>query len=251
MNQDADSPSGTPSELPPRPPSSLPEVVAAPLLVPMFPLADVYLFPGTFIPLHIFEPRYRQMIEDCLDGPGRIVMASLLEAPPPAPDAVAAPAVAQAESAPRVHPIGGLGEIARHERLEDGRFMIWLAGLTRVHIVGEPESDRLYRKVLVRPALEEPVAPGDEPALRARVVEAVLQRTPDVLNIPPAVPLGHLVDLLLLKLCLPRSLMQDAYAELKIDARARCALELHQRRPPPPPGEGNGHGKGRAGPSLN
>jgi len=144
-----------------------------------------------------------------------------------------------------------LGEIARHERLEDGRFMIWLAGLTRVHIVGEPESDRLYRKVLVRPALEDPVAPGDEPALRARVVEAVLQRTPDVLNIPPAVPLGHLVDLLLLKLCLPRSLMQDAYAELKIDARARCALELHQRRPPPPPGEGNGHGKGRAGPSLN
>mgnify|MGYP003450343698 CR=1 FL=1 len=36
----------------------------------MFPLPDVYLFPGMFMPLHIFEPRYRQMIEDCLDDSG-------------------------------------------------------------------------------------------------------------------------------------------------------------------------------------
>src|SRR6185436_5860025 len=95
--------------------SELPEVFAAPILAPMFPLQDVYLFPGTFIPLHIFEPRYRQMVEDSLDGPGRIVIASPLEDETQAPDAQ-----------PSVHPIAGLGEIARHERLEDGRFMIWL-----------------------------------------------------------------------------------------------------------------------------
>jgi Lon protease-like protein len=227
-------------------PSDLPEVVAAPLLVPMFPLPDVYLFPGTFIPLHIFEPRYRQMIEDCLDGPGRIVMASPLEDPAGDPHATAPE---HSSVHPPVHAIGGLGEIARHERLEDGRFMIWLAGLTRVRIVGEPPSDRLYRKVLVRPAFEEPVPECDEPALRARVVEAVLRRTPDILNVPPAVPLGHLVDLLLLKLCLPRSLMQDAYAQLKVEERARCALNLHQRRPLPPAGEAQAQDD--AGPSLN
>ncbi|HTF88708.1 MAG TPA: LON peptidase substrate-binding domain-containing protein, partial [Planctomycetota bacterium] len=113
-------------------PSELPEVIAAPILVPMFPLQDVYLFPGTFIPLHIFEPRYRQMVEDSLDGPGRIVIASPLE-----------DGTGSFAATPPVHPIAGLGEIARHERLEDGRFMIWLAGLTRVRIVGELNTDRL------------------------------------------------------------------------------------------------------------
>jgi Lon protease-like protein len=201
-------------------PSELPEVATAPILVPMFPLQDVYLFPGTFIPLHIFEPRYRQMVEDSLDGPGRIVIASPL-----------ADEAGEAGSLVPVHPIAGLGEIARHERLEDGRFMIWLAGLTRVRIVGEQSMDRLYRKVFVRPAFEEPVAPCDEEPLRARVVEAVMKRTPDILNIPKEVPLGHLVDLLLLKLGLPRSVMLDAYAQLRIESRALCALNQHARRP--------------------
>ncbi len=201
-------------------PSELPEVIGAPILVPLFPLPDVYLFPGTFIPLHIFEPRYRQMVEDSLDGPGRIVIASPLEYEATSTD-----------KRPEVHPIAGLGEIARHERLDDGRFMIWLAGLTRVHIVGEPPSERLYRKVLVRPAFEQPPAAGDEAGLRARIVEAVLRRTPDILNIPEAVPLGHLVDLLLLKLGLPRAAMQEAYARLSIGERANLALELHGSLP--------------------
>jgi Lon protease-like protein len=219
-------------------PSELPEVVAAPILVPMFPLQDVYLFPGTFIPLHIFEPRYRQMVEDSLDGPGRIVIASPIE-----------DAKTEANAPHPVHPIAGLGEIARHERLEDGRFMIWLAGLTRVRIVGEPPSDRLYRKVLAQPVFEEPVAECDEAPLRAKVIEAVLLRTPDILNIPSGVPLGHLVDLLLLKLCLPRMLMQDAYAQLKIESRARCALNLHSRRPLA--GPSGARGPSDSGPSLN
>lgn len=216
-------------------PSELPEIVAAPILVPMFPLQDVYLFPGTFIPLHIFEPRYRQMVEDSLDGPGRIVIASPLE-----------DATAEAGAQPPVHPIAGLGEIARHERLEDGRFMIWLAGLTRVRIVGELTTDRLYRKVFVQPVYEQAVAACDEAPLRARIVDAVMKRTPDILNIPREVPLGHLVDLLLLKLSLPRSVMQDAYAQLKIESRALSALNQHCRRPLPeqnPPKD--------RGPSLN
>ena len=41
--------------------------------VPLFPLPDYFLMPGVVAPLHIFETRYRQMIEDLLDGPGRLV----------------------------------------------------------------------------------------------------------------------------------------------------------------------------------
>ncbi|MEO6708200.1 MAG: LON peptidase substrate-binding domain-containing protein [Planctomycetota bacterium] len=219
-------------------PSELPEVIAAPILVPMFPLQDVYLFPGTFIPLHIFEPRYRQMVEDSLDGPGRIVIASPLE------DGTGCFA-----ATPAVHPIAGLGEIARHERLEDGRFMIWLAGLTRVRIVGELNTDRLYRKVFVQPVFEGQPSSAEEAPLRAKIVEAVMKRTPDILNIPGEVPLGHLVDLLLLKMSLPRSVMQDAYAQLHIGSRALCALHEHARRPltdPNPPQD-----RGDQGASLN
>ncbi len=211
-------------------PNELPELFAAPILVPMFPLQDVYLFPGTFIPLHIFEPRYRQMVEDSLDGPGRIVIASPIEAQ----------SSTECNATPKVHPIAGLGEIARHERLEDGRFMIWLAGLTRVRIVGEQPMERMYRKVFAQPVFEVPVAPCDEAPLRAKIVEAVLRRTPDILNVPEGVPLGHLVDLLLLKLSLPRHLMQDAYSQLEIESRARCALNLHNKRPISGPSEAKG-----------
>jgi Lon protease-like protein len=50
-----------------------------PPTIPVFPLPNVVLFPNVFLPLHIFEPRYRQMIEDLLDGPGQIVMGTVVE----------------------------------------------------------------------------------------------------------------------------------------------------------------------------
>ena len=77
-------------------------------VVPMFPLPGVFLFPGQVMPLHIFEPRYRQMIEDLLDGPGRLVMATILEEQ----------SGADVEH-PDVLPVAGLGEIWRHEKLPD------------------------------------------------------------------------------------------------------------------------------------
>jgi len=221
-------------------PSELPEVVAAPILVPMFPLPNLFLFPGMFMPLHIFEPRYRQMVEDSLDGPGRIVIASMLERGADDP-----------RSAPPVHPIAGLGEIARHERLEDGRFMIWLAGLTRVRIVAEQCSDRLYRKVLAQPLFEQPASPCEEARLRQELVAAVLARTPDILNIPAQVPLGHLADLLLIKLNLPQSTMQEAYSTLRIAERADCALALHRQRLQPEAGGSAGAAACDSDPSRN
>ena len=46
-------------------------------VAPLFPLPNVFLFPGCVMPLHVFEPRYRQMVEDLLDGPGQVVMGTL------------------------------------------------------------------------------------------------------------------------------------------------------------------------------
>ena len=73
-------------------------------VVPLFPLPNLFLFPGTVMPLHIFEPRYRQMIEDSLDGPGRLVIGTVLEGHQD-----------QLADTPPVHEIAGLGEIAHQK----------------------------------------------------------------------------------------------------------------------------------------
>ena len=69
---------------------------------PMFPLGTV-LFPSMVLPLHVFEPRYRAMVEDLLDSPGRLVIATVPEEH-----------VAELPGSPPVYPVAGLGEIGRH-----------------------------------------------------------------------------------------------------------------------------------------
>ena len=49
----------------------------AELRIPVFPLPEVVFFPGTVLPLHVFEPRYRRMVADCLAGDGRLAVAML------------------------------------------------------------------------------------------------------------------------------------------------------------------------------
>ena len=195
-------------------------------VVPLFPLPNLYLFPGTVMPLHVFEPRYRQMVEDSLDGPGRLVIGTVLEGHH-----------GQMPGNPPIHEIAGLGEIARHERLPDGRFVIMIVGLARVR-VREVPSDRLYRKVEAAPLTEIPVEGFDEERLRTELVQAVLARTPDLREhadkLPDDMPVGHLTDLLLLRMQLPQAAMQSLYAELVVADRARCALAEHARRPLPP-----------------
>jgi len=208
----------------PRVPSGWPPAASG-KLVPLFPLPNLFLFPGTVMPLHIFEPRYRQMIEDSLDGPGRLVIGTVLEQ-----------YAHELAGTPPVHGVAGLGEIARHERLPDGRFVIMLVGLARVQIREAP-SERLYRKVEAVPLTEVQVKAVEEKRLRADLTEAVLARTPDLRanadKLPADMPIGHLADLLLLRMQLPQSAMQPLYSELVVADRARHALDEHQRRPIP------------------
>ncbi len=197
-----------------------PEHAGAGQVVPMFPLPGVFLFPGTMMPLHIFEPRYRQMIEDSLDGPGRIVMGTVLEGHEP-----------ELPGAPPIHVIAGLGEIMRHDRLPDGRFLILLAGLARVR-VREAPSDRLYRRVEILPLEEREPDPIDAIALRADLVAALQARSAEPLELPAELQLGQLADLLLIRLELPASELLELYSNLDIGERASRALALHTARPP-------------------
>jgi Lon protease-like protein len=203
----------------PKPPS---RAWHGPTELPIFPLPGVFLFPGCVMPLHIFEDRYRQMVSDLLDRHGRLVMGTLIEGQ------------VDANGAPKFHDIGGLGEIGRHEELPDGRFLIWLIGLGRVRLTEIP-SDRLYRRVKVEPLEEWDVPADEESGLRARVQSALLARCDEFLNLPPGVPLTHLVDLLLQRLQLPALSMQVLFSETDLRRRAEGALAEHARRGLPPP----------------
>ena len=104
-----------------------------PETLPIFPLPNVVLFPHVFLPLHIFEPRYRAMVAEALDG-DRIIGMTLLK---PGWEG-------EYEARPPVYPIGCAGLITHAERMADGRFNIVLRGLEKFRVLGE-DSSKPYR----------------------------------------------------------------------------------------------------------
>ena len=122
-------------------------------VLPIFPLPNVVLFPGVFLPLHIFEPRYREMIADALAGDRLIGMALLR----PGWDR-------EPTESPSVFSIGCAGLISHVEQLDDGGYNIVLRGIERFRIVDE-ECERSYRLARVD-YLEDTMTAGDRDTLR-------------------------------------------------------------------------------------
>jgi Lon protease-like protein len=104
--------------------------------IALFPLPNVVLFPETRVPLHIFEPRYRQMTAAALASARVIGMATVV------PESAA-----EIAGDPPLFPIGCAGVIEKAQRRDDGRFDIVLRGTQRFRIREElPRSgERLYR----------------------------------------------------------------------------------------------------------
>ena len=123
-----------------------------PQRLPIFPLA-VVLFPGTPLPLHIFEPRYRRMLADCLAGDrkfGLTVPADEREAPSPGA-------------------IGCVAEIRVNQELPDGRANIVVLGGTRFVVRRELQEPVPYYVAAVEPFDDEPGSdPGADAVLRLR-----------------------------------------------------------------------------------
>ncbi len=188
-------------------------------VVPLFPLPRILLFPGVVLPLHIFEERYKAMVEDSLDGPGRIVVGTVLRG-----------REGDMEGSPPVYPVAGLGEIGRHQRLDDGGFHVWLVGLKRIHL-REVESDKPYRLVEITAAPDIEVPVQREAVLRKKLVSAILERTTGLATIPPNVHVSHLADLLILRMNLPSELLTELFGEVDTEQRALRALAEHGERP--------------------
>lgn len=138
----------------------------------IFPLPDVVLFPGVPLPLHVFEPRYRQMTADALADDRRIGIV-----------AVRPEHLAEIAGDPPVFDVGCTGVIAHEQRLVDGRYTFVLHGAQRFRIVREPErpADRLYR-VVEAALLEDPMRPEEATpiaALRLRLLDLLRALVPD------------------------------------------------------------------------
>ncbi len=136
-----------------------------PPLIPIFPLPNVVLFPGVFLPLHVFEPRYRDMTKDALAG-DRLIGISLLQ---PGYEA-------DYEGRPPVYPIGCAGVISHSERLADGRYNIVLHGLSKFRIA-EELPDGAYRRAHIEPLTEvlTPTARSDLRVRRGRIEGLLLK----------------------------------------------------------------------------
>ena len=128
--------------------------------VPVFPLNGSVLLPYSVLPLHIFEPRYRSMVEDALDATGLLAMGAF---------AHEVPEEQYLYGSPPLKENVGLGFLEEYKELEDGRFAVLLRGLVRAKIEKEVES-LVYRRVLVRPVSSILDTPERMDALRARLL---------------------------------------------------------------------------------
>ena len=198
----------------PRPRLDLADALARLPSIPVFPLPQVVLFPRAALPLHVFEPRYRAMLADCLRDHGAIAIAQL-------------GAGEDDEGRPRFAALSGGGVVVEHQPLPDGRSNIVVLGQARLRRAERPRrelGERPYRRAResLVPEVEVAVPEAERTALvaAATMFAAEIERHDPhfVFRVPSAAEAGALADL--------------CAAQLVIDAAARQAIleELDPRR---------------------
>jgi Lon protease-like protein len=131
----------------------------------IFPLPNVTLFPGTALPLHVFEPRYRALVHDAIAGSGVLAVPRLK------------PGFEQSyEGRPPIYDVCGAGRIVEHVAHEDGRYDILVRGVSRVRIVREHAPLQPYRVVAALALADE----APDPALAAAYHERLRSLWPEV-----------------------------------------------------------------------
>ena len=192
-----------------------------PFSIPIFPLPSVVLFPNVFLPLHIFEPRYRQMFSEALAGDRMIGMVLLRPG-----------YEADYEGQPPIYATGCSGLITHSERLDDGRYNVVLRGIEKftINAEEEPADGRLYRSAVITP-VDETVRDSERDRLRheRKRLEALL--APLLANgferhLPAAMPDEDLINALAQYLDFDPLEKQALLERLGPLARCRSMIEL-------------------------
>jgi Lon protease-like protein len=141
---------------------------ARPARVPLFPLPGAILFPRAQLPLHVFEERYRSMVEDAMAGSGRIAMIQPLD---------------DDQKRTALYQVGCVGELVGVEELDDGRFNIMLMGSNRFRLIAEADVPTLYRQADVDLAAFDDEEPPPLSSIQRADVEREARRFGDALGL--------------------------------------------------------------------
>ena len=101
-----------------------------PEVIPIFPLSGALLLPRANLPLQIFEPKYLQMLEDCLKSPDRLVGMIQFNY--------------KEKGTEKLHSVGCAGRVQQFSETPDGRYMITLIGISRFKIIEEPPKNNYF-----------------------------------------------------------------------------------------------------------
>lgn len=204
----------------------------------LFPLPNLVMFPNVMQPLHIFEPRYVQMIEDAMTGDRLIATCLLLPG-----------WERDYEGCPDIASVACLGKIVSCQKQDDGTYNILLLGLRRVRIQEEVPAVGLYRRAYVEmmadvypdaapPALElsfsEPELADESQAMQEQLLAAFKNMLPK-LTIESSEPLeeliasqmtlGMLTDIISYTLDMSLKVKQKMLAEMRVVRRAETLLK--------------------------
>ena len=193
-------------------------------LLPLFPLPNVVLFPNVFLPLHIFEPRYREMVADALKSDRMIGMVLLR------------PGWQQDyEGRPPVYPVGCSGLITHVEQLNDGRYNIVLRGVERFRVLEEDDA-LSYRRARIEQLTEAACRAEDKTAIRNQrakldaLLQPIMERSlADISGesrIPSAMPDEDLINALAQYLALDPLEKQALLEQRSLRSRAESLVEL-------------------------
>ena len=189
------------------------------IVIPLFPLPTTVFYPNTSLPLHIFEPRYRSMVADALNGKGEIGMILLKPG-----------WESDYQGTPEIMTIGCLGTIKRHSELPEGKYNILLSGLYRFRILNEIKR-KIYRQAeveLLKETNDKDLTSEPSPAKEKliRVMQLYLKNLPDGKKIEQALEmensckLGEFVDKLTHHFDLPANKMQEFLEQQDVQKRA-------------------------------
>ena len=192
-------------------------------VAPIFPLPNVVFYPHVMLPLHIFEPRYREMVMDALIGEKYIAIALLK------PNWEAD----YESKSPEIHNTVCLGQIVHDVKLPDGRFNIALRGLSRASVVSEIDSGTPYRigelelqpdyyskkPVIDRENRQRELLAGFREMFPHTTLEQVFHQA-----VSADIPLGGLCDVIAHSLEISPSEAQLVLEELDVDLRSDLLL---------------------------
>jgi len=192
--------------------------------VRLFPLPNLVMFPHVMQPLHIFEPRYREMVEDALETDQLIAMAHLQPG-----------WEADDRERPAIFPMACIGKIVSHSRFDDGKLNILLLGLRRATIANEFPLTRPFREAQV--TIVEDLYEGSGTHARAAIQRELLQCFRRFTPESPAaqeqfeslmnnrLPLGALTDIISFTMKFDIGLKQRLLSEGNVELRANLLLD--------------------------